>query len=278
VVKKDPLLNQVRRLVTATLVFVLAYLVCIITHQVVTGLVCTILEYKPTITFNAILGLPIDAQYWSKFRVTAIFGAGALWLFIQSIIAFSAFSSYKSGATSMFRNWLLWLGILSANYLLVIIITLPAGDMNVNWSLYQGLAMIAMWWYIPVFITWPIAIVAALLSLLFGYLISPLILRFMFSSKAGSFAKGRKGFLISHYILPIILGTLMIVPLLNSYSWSLHAALVSNLLYMSIGIFLRSEYLKLGVMAQKQDVLNRWPSVLSIITLIIYATIGLWYR
>ena len=276
--KTDSLLSQFTRLVTTTLVFILAYLVCIVTYQAATGLACIWLGYQPKITFNAILGLPISSEHWSKLRVTAVFGMGALWMFILSILAFYAFSSYKSGATSVFRNWLLWLGILSANHLLVLIITLPAGQVNVNWSLYQGLAMIAMWWRVPIFVTIPISILAALLSLLVGYLSSPLILRFMFSSKAGSSAKGRKGFLISHYILPIFLGTMIIIPILSSYSWHFHAALIANLLYMSIGIFLYSEYLKLGVKAQKQDVMNSWPVALAITTLIVYATIGLWYR
>lgn len=276
--KRDKKTSQARRLLTSTLAFILAYLVCIISHQTATGIASALFGFQPTITFNAILGLPIAPQYWSKLKVTAVFGSGALWLFIQSVIAFYAFLSYRSGATSAFRNWLLWLGILSVNYLLVLVITLPSGELNVNWSLYQDLAIIAMWWYVPTFVTIPLAIVTALLSLLLGYLISPLMLRFMFSSKAGSSVEGRKGFLVSHYILPIILGALFIAPLLDSYSWQLHAALVCNLLYMAIGIFSQSEYLTMGVMAQKHDVLNRWPIVLGTITILIYITIVTVFR
>lgn len=256
--RPDPLENKLRRVVTATAVFLLAYLVSISAYQLLTGFICFLLDYEPTITFNALLDLPIRPDLWSKFRVAAVFGSGMLWLLLSGVGAFIAFSR-QSGRVTLMRSFLLWYGLLSVNLLLTYMATGAAGAFDLKWGLYQGVALVFAWWKIPAIIAIPIAILATIVSIVMGYIVSPAFLKFIYSSRRAADNKGRLLFLILTYVLPILIGGVLLFPLLTEYSLILHLCIMLNLVLISFGIFLRSEYLQLGVKAHKADVLNAWP-------------------
>lgn len=278
--RPDPIANKLRRFSIATALFLLAYVLCISLYQLVTGGVCMLLDYEPYITFNALLNLPIRPDLWSKFRVLAVFGGGALWLFISGIAAIAAIVllNQQKGQINLFRVFLLWFVLLTWNLLFTLIATSMAGSFDMKWGLYQGLALVISWWKVPLFFTIPMAIIACIASVIMGYLVAPEFLKLIYSSRRGADSTNRIVFLLYTYVLPIIVGGVMLLPLLTEYSLIFHMCLLLNLVLISFGVFLRSEYLQLGVKACKADVLNTIPIDIFMFNIVVYALVLLFYK
>lgn len=267
--RSNSLLSDVKRVSTSIFVVLLAYIWVVFSYQYVTGGLLLLWDYSAIITFNAIQGLPISMERWSKLRVTFLFGFGSITLLLQGILAWWGFFSYASGKTSLLKYWLLWFGYLSFNFVLVQFITISAGEFDTYWSLYQGPAMIASWWTVPVQISLPIGVSFTGLSIILGYVFCPLLLRFISSATACSEVASRNMFLFAHYVLPIVVTGALIIPLLSAYSWTLHVVLIANLLFMSIGALLRSEYIT-GIVVNRKDVLNQWSVLSAVLVVLTY--------
>ncbi|MDX2002987.1 MAG: hypothetical protein SFW35_11180 [Chitinophagales bacterium] len=163
--------------------------------------------------------------------------------------------------------------VLPFNFFLTFVATCVAGEINYNWGLYQGLANIVSWFRIPIFITIPIILGAIAASVIFGYSFGKTTLRFIYSSKLGRDRSGRREFLLFSYFLPSWLGLCLLLPILSAYSVVLHIAFITNLFFIGVGMLFRSDNLRMGVKADKRDVLNHLSPAFYIGLPVIYALI-----
>jgi len=76
--RTDTLPNKVKRVLMALAVFFSCYVVIVTLYQLSVGALCVYFGYSPTVTFNAILGLPIEPGSWSRFSITVVFVGASL--------------------------------------------------------------------------------------------------------------------------------------------------------------------------------------------------------
>ncbi len=268
----DNLFRQAKRVITSTVILIPAYVIAFLIQQYITGGLCIIFEYEPDISYNHIGNLPFHYRYWSLPRILVIFSAGPVICFIIGVIFLDLFTQLSHQDT-LYRFFFLWLGVCCINVFLGFFLFTPIGVEQYFSGLYTGFSIVATWLRLSGGMMWPFAILAALGSMITGYLICGNFLKFSFSSRLLQSPKGRRKIIIQFFVIPVLVAAPILFFLATPKTLFLHVYLTLNFLLMAIGIFLRIELDSSEVIVFKKDILNTIPVFSIIFALGVYLSV-----
>lgn len=219
-------------------IYFVAYVVTFLLLQHLTVALINLFGHNAIATFNQIENISSNADDWQRNQVTYGLSTGPLLLTIFSFFLLAVTREFFKGA-SVLKYVLVWLTVISFNFFLVGLTTNFAGKISYYWGLYQGFAVVFAWWDVSFVIMFAIAVFSILLSILFGFLMHYEFLIFSTSIRKLKSYKERIKVLSINFLLPSFLGTIIILSLCNSYSYSLHIGVFINLCFIFLGLILR---------------------------------------
>ncbi len=226
--------SRTRRIIINSLFIAVVYVLAVCTYMVLTAAACWLLGQKAIPTYNEILNLNRDYDYWSKPRVIVAFGSAPILMLLMGVLLLR-FSRIRYRVRPM-RFFLFWWSIACINFFLTNLVIVPASHISFLWGAFQGFATIAAWFYLPFGAGLAIAVVGLLLAMGFGFFIRQRFFRYYFpvgQEDDFSIAIGRAYFL-EMFWLPLALAVVPLLLLTNEYSISLHLCIL--LVYVCFGI------------------------------------------
>ncbi len=268
----DPFLNQLKRVLTSSILIIPAYIIAYLTQQYIIGAACMIFGYDPSIDYNHIQNLPFDYREWSFIRVTLIFSSGPLLCFIIGLFFLDFFNSLR-GRDALYRTFVLWLGICYVNILFGFLLFSPVGVSEFNSVFYKGFSIVGTWWRMNGILMIPIALIGIAATIITGYLLFDKFLKFSFSHRLIYFLSGRRKIIVQFFLLPLLVAAPVLLSLSDSKVIPIHAMLLLNLMIMGIGMYFSADTLEQDTKVSGNDVLNAFPVFWYGVAISVYALV-----
>jgi hypothetical protein len=146
----------------------------------------------------------------------------------------------------------------------------PFGINQVGTPLYKGYAVIGTWWRMGEVVFLVMAVLVALIAVIFGYMVRNELLKFSYSGRMNKSIEGRNAIIAQFYLFPVLFSLPLVVLLATNQSLLIHFFLYANLMLWFAGMFLGNEYDNRIILARKEDVLNKIPVAEFLLTVLIY--------
>jgi hypothetical protein len=206
---------KLERVLKATAFFVMGHLAVYFSYQLFTYLFAKIWGLSRMLTFNLAIVEP-HYFYWSKFKIIVVFGAPTiLLLLIGLVLGRIAVKAKKKTHIHYFLHW----------FSIAAVLLLP-GQFFVNFffrvthqrSLYLGISNITEWLGLPTLAIFAFMMIFMFISVLYGYRKAPQFAAFYMNPGKHNSAHLKRFYFVEQLILPIVLGVLPIMLLMNHYS------------------------------------------------------------
>jgi hypothetical protein len=275
---KDQWYHKARRVLYSALIFAVCYIAVVMLFQQILKIFFVAYGYvEAEATYNQIQNLPVNPFEWNRRVVTLIFGGVPSIIFILGIVFFAILWMMENTYNTT-RLAVLWLAILCLNLFYTSVLISPAGNANYITGLYNGFAVVAAWWHVKNIFLYPTVIFFMMLSILTGVLLGYEFLKFSHSKSLLESRTGRNIFLTQTFLLPVLVGAIPLILLTNKYSFVLHAVFIANLLLIGMGMYIRNEVDTRGAQTKRSNTLNGIPLVETIIALIVWGVVYLFFR
>lgn len=254
---EDSIMNRTKRVTTSLLLFIISFIVANLVHQAVLAGLCKFFGYETTLTFNRVIALPREANYWSLARVFFIYTTPALICVAFSFFILKIFASLED-EVELSRLFLLWLHF---SFISVFIVNLSVAFIGVDApysEFYQPFSIVATWLKLPSILLAVVSVVAFALAMFWGTVMANEFLRFSFSSKLIQTKKGKHYILRNLFVYPVILGTPVVGVIAFPGSPFYHLFYIAVLVVMWVGMMLRYERDDSDVLCNKADLANRF--------------------
>jgi hypothetical protein len=234
-------ISSTRKILANSVFLFAAYVSAAYTYMLITAAICWLLGQKAIPTYNEILNLNKDFDYWSRLRIIAAFGTAPVLMFITSLVLFG-FSRIRFNVRPM-RFFLFWLSIAYLNFFFANLVIVPAAHLSFYWGAFQGFATIAAWFYLPFGVGAVFSVVGLLLAIGFGFLVRKRFFRYYFPiDKDDNLAVSiGRGYFKSMFWYPLLLTSIPLLLITNAYSISLHVAILTVYLFFGIGLSIQKQ-------------------------------------
>ena len=268
---KDSRLNKFRRIIMSGFMLLTAYLLANMLHQLIVGALCMLLGYDTHIGFHYVTAAPYEYRFWNGSRVLFIyFTPPFICLGLSYVIQFTILQ--KAETINRLRLFFFWVQMSLINVFLTQLLIIPLGTSpRYATGFYQTFSIVATWFKIPAGFFIVTTIIAATLAIVVGYLAAPEIQRYSFSSRLVQTQDGKNKIAAQVYLLPVLMAVPAIIWFSNTWSFLVHVVLISLFILPWLGIYIRHRKDMSIVRCSKADVLNHWPIVEALITIVVWA-------
>jgi hypothetical protein len=287
-IKNKELKSAIYRISISTFFSFTIYIVVFSVFQYINSKSINFLGFHSYPTFNQIQNIPKESYYWTINMITFGLSTGPIFLFLAGFFILN-FLKGNFRNIGIFRLFVFWSSIIPLNIFFSLLITSFAGKFSFTWGLYQGFAVIFMWWGLPEVIIFLFSILGVSLSVFLGYISLYEVTIFTDSVETLEKKNGKLELIIQIFLIPSILTGILILSLVNSYSFILHLCIMANYLLVFTGMTLRETkeidslmfyYFHINnnfIELCKKDVLNKNPILFSIFPLIVWLTVYLYF-
>jgi len=275
--RKDTFLHQLKRVFTSAILLTISYVLFFLVHQFITAGLCKAFGYEPVITYNHIGNLPMEYQAWSVKRITLIFSSGPLVCLLAGIFFLDLFNSL-TGKGTLLRFSVLWAAICGINLFCAFLLLSPIAVENFSSDLYTGFSIVGAWWRLGRLLMIPVSFLAMTGSVLLGYFIGDMFLKFSFSRTLIDSCGGRRKVILQLYFLPVLAAAPVLLSLTSERSFLLHCFLLLSLLITGIGMIVGADSDKKSLRVYGKDVLNTVPVLWLALTVALIGYIWFFFR
>lgn len=247
------------RIITSWAMFVTAYIVTNMFHQLVLGLLCIRRGYTTKIGFHHVSASPFTIDKWTSGGVLTIYGTPPVICAILGVTVFLASLRHiKIGKRiHLFYFWLF--ACFTAIFLTHLFITPMGTAPTYDTGLYQTFAIITTWYHVPTLLLILATVLAVALAIISGYLAAPVLYRFSYSHSMSKSSKGKNQMARQLYLIPGVLAAPLVLAFSNKHSFLLHVFMLIIFLFFWIGIVICNVRSTLKTRSNKADVLNKRP-------------------
>lgn len=255
----DKGINRFKRILSSCFMFLSAYVIANMTHHLFLGLFSWMLGYDTKLGFHYVSSSPYEYERWSGPRVLFMYATTP---FICLIFAYLIYWLVLQNTETInrLRLFFFWLQACFINVFITQLFIIPMGSSpRFATGFYQTFAIVATWFKLPSAVFIVTTLIAAVLAIIWGYVMAPEIQRYSFSSRLVQTNSGKNKIALQVYLLPVLLGMPAVIWFSNTMSFLLHVLLLSLFFLPWLGIFIRHR-MDMGIVrCNKADVLNRWP-------------------
>ncbi|MBX7180895.1 MAG: hypothetical protein K1X82_02190 [Bacteroidia bacterium] len=218
-------------MVNSTMMMVTSYLLLFFAQEILTGLIATHYNLKPTVFLYAIkYANYYEPGIWNLWSVTRTYSAGPIFCLFVGIFAFLFFQILQ-GIRKDFRLFLLWVACNSLIIFYSKVIFIPITSIS-GLGTWQGLGIVAAWFYIGTANKFIMAFLAAALLFLTGFIFTEPILK-MAGSRLQVSNNDEKARSINQLALgPMLIGTFIVFLVNREFN------IFQNVFTLSSGLFM----------------------------------------
>lgn len=254
---EDPLLFRIKRVTTSLLLFLIAYMVAHLVHQLILDGIANVLLYSTKFSFNKVSVAPNEAKYWGTLRVIAIYITPMFICLVVSLLILRMLVNLDE-AVVLSRLVLMWFHFAFFSVFIVQLITVPFGQGSFSSDFYQGISILFSWLRVPDVVGYILAVVGVIGAIFWGVFMGNEVLRFSYSSRLISMKVGKRYIARLLLFWPMVLAFpiifLFFYPKINLF----HLLYVGTLFCITIGALFRYNVDMTSVVCNKADLANRW--------------------
>ena len=257
--------SKLQRILNSLAAFCTAYMACMYLYYFVTACVGKVFGFDAWIYYYGVKFL-LGKQHWSKFNILFTYGSGTFTMFL--LCGFCAYLFYKMKDRLLVINlvWL-WGFVIASSMFCAQFFIACLGAEEYNSPFYQNLTVVFAWIYMPVTITYILAIPAAAMLVFFSIYFSKPFLSLSYSFSKVNKPKRKRKYFFETVFVPYILGSLLMI----AFAFPLNVYI--NVMYVFvIGIALVIAFFIINIQDMKVDEVLRYKTLQKInVPLIIIA-------
>jgi hypothetical protein len=253
----DPFTNRVKRVTTSLLLFLIAFMVAHLVHQLLLDGIANILMYNTKFLFNKVSVSPNETKYWGTFRVIAIYITPIIVCLIISLLILRTLVNLGE-SVRRYRLVLMWFHLAFFSVFIVQLCTVPFGQGSFSSDFYQGISILFSWLRVPDVVGYVLAIIGVVIALFWGVFMGNEVLRFSYSSRLINAKRGKRYIARLLLFWPMILAIPIVFFLFYPKVNLFHLLYIGSILCIAIGALLRYNVDMTSVACNKSDLANRW--------------------
>ena len=205
---KEQWYNKLFRMLNSAVCFSLAYIVLTYVDWFVMGLVGKLLFKFDVFVHYYGLRFILAGQYWSKLKVTLVYGSGPMFFLIAGLVCLYIYDKLKEYPTQL-NLFLYWCFVIGTSLFAsqAAIAALGAGEYNSPY--YQGFSVVLAWWKAPNIVSYILVVPFALLLIYFAVNYTRPFLHFSFSYARVNKLSRRRRYFLETAMVPFVIGALI---------------------------------------------------------------------
>lgn len=263
-----------KRMANSTFLFVICFSLAVFINYLISALAASVMGYQPVLYYFGIENIPLEHTAWNQSRIILYHLSGPIVVLFLGLISLRIHIALRKSG-SILKPATLWFAFCSILLFLCYITEIVFGTESYSSPFYFGFSVVASWFWMGKVIMAPISLVGFVLTLAFGYMITPFFLELSSSATRIQNLFGKRAFVFQNVILPFIKGAALIMVFRADKDFVHSICILFSISIAIFVIWLRSSQKIMGLKIVKSDSLNH--SIFILLVLLIGLFAGMHY-
>lgn len=263
-----------KRMANSTFLFVISFSLVVFINYLVSAFAASVMGYEPILFFHGIENIPLENTEWTRSRIVFFYLSGPTTLLVMGFLSLRLHKALRK-SSNLFKPATLWFSFCSILLFLMYITEVVFGTESYSSPFYFGFSVLASWFWLGKVIMSPISLIGLVLTLSFGYLITPYFLELSSSASRVNNLYGKRAFIFQTLFLPFVKGAALILVFRADKDFVHSICLLFSIGIAIFAIWFRSSQKITGLKIVKSDSLNHSIFILLVILVVLF--VGMHY-